>query len=206
MVTTHVPNCVMTVLLYVFNFMCLLIILMSLASVTPGNKFLNMYQGIMLPSLPVYILYGTVSLLSPVHIYNFAVNIDWFLFICTESTLTVSILPLLYPWDISFHFIYCPAPFAKADLLEVLHLATCHTHLAICWALSQLVYSPTISTWLHCGVQPTGALVVSSFALFDIFILSNCLESVTMFKTAALALYTSTLFVQASTPPFVICS
>ena len=39
MVTTHVPYCVMTVLLYVFNFMHHLMVFKSLASVTLGNNF-----------------------------------------------------------------------------------------------------------------------------------------------------------------------
>ena len=80
----HVPNWVMTVLLYAFNFMCLLMVYL----VTHGNNFLNVYQGIMLPSLPVSILYGTVSLLFPVHVSNLAVRIDQFLFICMELILT----------------------------------------------------------------------------------------------------------------------
>ena len=102
----QVPNCVMTVLLYVFNFMCLLMVFLSLAPVTLGNNFLNMCQGIMLPSLPISILYGIVSLLLPVCISNSAVNIDQFLFIYTESILTISISPLLYSLDISCSILF----------------------------------------------------------------------------------------------------
>ena len=103
------------------------------------------------------------------------------------------------------HFIYCPTSFAAAYLLEMPNLAKPCTCLAICWALSQLVQSPQ---YLHgcCDVQPTGALVVSSFAIFDTFILLKCLDSVSEFKTAPCTLYTSTLFAQASTPPLVIGS
>ena len=64
-------------------------------------SLLNMCHGIMLPLLPIFILYGTIIMLLPACISNSTVNIDQILFICTESILTVSILPLLNSWDVS---------------------------------------------------------------------------------------------------------
>ena len=173
--------------------------LLSLASVTLGNNFLNMCQGIMLPSLPVSILYGTVSLLLPAHVANSEVHIDQFLYICTESILTVSISPLLSvgtslaPFCLFLYFFCCSIPSWNAPSCH-----TPHTHI--------LPYTEHCLSWCnppqylhgcHCDVQPTGALVVSSFAFFDTFILLNCLDSVSIFKTAACALCASTLFAQA---------
>ena len=74
---------------------------MSSASVTLGNNFLNMYQGIMLPSLPVSILYDIAMLLSPVYISNLAVSINQFLFMHTELVLNSSISSSLYSWSTS---------------------------------------------------------------------------------------------------------
>ena len=48
----------------------------SSASVTLGNNFLKIYQGIMLLSLPVSILYGIAVLLSPMCVFNLAVSVD----------------------------------------------------------------------------------------------------------------------------------
>ena len=62
----HVPSWVMNLLLYIFNFM-------SRDSVTFGKNFLNIYQGIIFPSLPVSILNGIIMLLLPMHVSNLAV-------------------------------------------------------------------------------------------------------------------------------------
>ena len=112
------------------------------------NSLLNMCHGIMLPLLPISILYGTIILLSTACISNSAINSDQFLFTCIESILTVSILPLLYCWDVSHYFIYCPTSSAVAYFLEMSQLATPHTCLPICWTLSWWVYSATILMWL----------------------------------------------------------
>ena len=162
-----VPNQVMNVLLYVFNFMCLLMVFLSVASVTFGNNFLNMYQGIMLPSLPVSILHGTVSLLSPACISNDAISIDWFLFICRELILAVSLLPFLYSWDVSCSisfitlllllwqtFLKCPTLPHTAHILP-------YTGHCLSWCiLPQYLPSCLCIVWL------LGFLVVSSFVFF----------------------------------------
>ena len=58
----------------------------------------------------------------------------------------------------------------------------------------------------YCDVGSSGPLVFSSFGLFAIFTLLNCLSSVTVFKTVVWALCTYTLFAQASMPPLVMWS
>ena len=112
------------------------------------NSLLNMYHGIMLSSLPVSIWYGIIILLLPAHISNSAVNSEWFLFRCTESALTVSILLLLYSWHVSTSILFTTLllllkhTFLKCPILP--HPAC----LPICWALSWWVYTATILTWL----------------------------------------------------------
>ena len=51
----------------------------------------------------IYFIYGITILLVPACVSNSAINNDQFLFKCTESILTVSILPSLYSWDTSTH-------------------------------------------------------------------------------------------------------
>ena len=58
----------------------------------------------------------------------------------------------------------------------------------------------------HGVVRCTGIPVLSSFTLLDIFILSNCLDSVSIFNTAAWALCAATLLAHAYTPPLVMQS
>ena len=58
----------------------------------------------------------------------------------------------------------------------------------------------------HYIVGPGAHLVLSPFAFFMICTLTNCLDSVMVFNTAARALCASTLLAQASTPLLVIWS
>ena len=83
-----------------FLILCVLISFLGWASITLGNNFLKMYQDIMLPSLPVSILYRIVISLLPAHVSSLLVSIDWFLFIYTELILIISISLSLYSWDI----------------------------------------------------------------------------------------------------------
>ena len=162
---------------------------MSSASVILGNNFLNMYHGIMLPSLPVSILNGIVILLLPVHISNLVVSINWLLFLYTELILTISISSLLYSWDISCSitlttlllllqqtFLKCPT------LLHSVHILP-YAGQCLSWCVS-----PQDLYGCHCVVWFTGALALSSFVFFDIFTLSNFLDSVNVFNTAVWAL------------------
>ena len=68
----------------------------------PWEQFLNIYQGIIFPSLPVSILYGITMLLLPKHISNLVFNIDWFLLMHTELILTISRSSSVYSCDISY--------------------------------------------------------------------------------------------------------
>ena len=90
-VTAHVLSCVMCVLLYIFNFMLLFIEPFSCSSGISLNSFLNIYNGIMLPSLWVSILYGISVTVLPTCIFRCAVINDWFLLRYIEFILTVSI-------------------------------------------------------------------------------------------------------------------
>ena len=181
---------------------------LSLASISLGNNFLNMYHGIMLPSLPMSILYGTVILLSPAHISNLAVSIDRFLFIYTEIIiLIVSISPLLYSWDIS-----CSISFTTLIVLLWQTFLKCPTLL---YPTHVLPYAGHYLSWctppqyLHgccCMVQLTGALALPSFVFLYICTLSNCLDLVRVFSTTAWALYTSTFLAHTSIPPLVMWS
>ena len=129
--------------------------------------------------------YGIVTLLLPACISNLAVSIDLYLFIHTELILTISILSSLYSWDTSCSislttlllllwqtFLKCPTLPHSAHVLP-------YTGHCLSWWIS-----PQYLHGCHCVVLCTGALVLSSFALFDILILWNCLESVNVFSTA----------------------
>ena len=101
-VTMHVPSCVICVLLYIFNFMLHFMEPFSCSSSIFLNGFLNIYNGIMLPSLPVSILYGISVAVLPTCIFRCAVINDRFLlryigFILTVSTSSSWVLasPLL---------------------------------------------------------------------------------------------------------------
>ena len=168
------------------------------------NSLLSMCHGIMLPLLPVSILYRIIILLVPACISNSAINNDQFLFRCTESILTVSILSLLYSLDISTSM-----SFTALSLLLWHTLLKClvlpqpaHVFLYAGHCLSGCT-PPQYWHGCCCDVQPTRALTLSSFGLKDIFTLSNCLDSVSVSHTAACTLYTPTLFAQASTPLLV---
>ena len=137
---------------------------MSSASVTLGNNFLNIYQGIMLPSLPVSILYDIITLLSPACISNLVVSIDQFLFMHSELILTISISSSLYSWDTT-----------SSMSLTTLFLLLQQTSLK-CPTLPHsahiLPYAGQCLGWLippqhlhgcHCVVQCTGALILLSF-------------------------------------------
>ena len=75
----HVPNCFIVVLLHVFNSMCSFLDVASCSSVTLGNNLLNMCTSIILPLLPVSILYGTIILFWSADVFNIAGNTDQFL-------------------------------------------------------------------------------------------------------------------------------
>ena len=89
-VTTHVPSCV-----YVFSctFLTLLLFMepFSCSSGISLNSFLNIYNGNMLPSLPVSFLYGISVMILPTCIFRCAVINDQFLLRYIEFILTVSI-------------------------------------------------------------------------------------------------------------------
>ena len=63
--TTQVPNSMLCVPLYVLHFMLPFMGLFSCSSVIFLNSFLNIYIGIMLPSLPVSILNGISTVVLP---------------------------------------------------------------------------------------------------------------------------------------------
>ena len=87
----HVPNCVICVLLYILSLILPFLDLFSCSSFIFLKSFLNVYSGIMFPSLPVSILYGISTVVSPTFVSKCAVISDRFLFKYTELILTVSI-------------------------------------------------------------------------------------------------------------------
>ena len=58
--TLHMPNWVIIVLLYVFNWMFLFSAAANCSFVSLGNILLYKCKGTMFPSLPVFTLYGTI--------------------------------------------------------------------------------------------------------------------------------------------------
>ena len=57
--TLHLPNCVIIVLSYVFNWMLLFLVVADCSFVALGNSLVHKCKGIMFLSLPVSTLYGT---------------------------------------------------------------------------------------------------------------------------------------------------
>ena len=206
-ITAHVCSWVMNVLLYIFNFMWFLMVFMSWDSVTLRKNFLNIYQGIIFPSLPVSILYGITMLLLHMHICNLAVSIDQFLVKHTELILTISRLSSVYSCDTSLSisltilFFLLQQTFGKC----LNFIAIC-AHLAIHWALPWLVDPPQYLHGCRSVLWCTDVLALFSFTFLDSFISSNCIDSINVFNTAAWALCASTLLAHASTPPLVIQS
>ena len=204
--TVHIPNCGMIVLLYVLNFIFPFIAFLSSSSVIFLNGFLNMCHSIILPSLPASILCGITILLGSVCISNSAINNDQFFFKWAESILTVSISPSL-SWDISTYISFTTLSFLlwhtflKCPVLpQPEHVFPHAGHCLSTCTPPQYWYD------CHCDVQITGALALSSFGLFAIFTLLNCLDSVRVSNTVACTLCASTHFAHASTPPLVIWS
>ena len=137
----------------------------------------------MFPLLPVSILYGITVLVAPAHISNSTINNDQFFFRCTESILTVSSSPSLYPCDAS-----------SSSSFTTWSLLLQHTFLK-CLVLPQPTHvfpyarhclgMCTPPQYWHgccCDVRPSGPLVLSSFGFFAIVALLNCLDFVMVFK------------------------
>ena len=154
--TLHIPSCVAEVLLYVFfNSMCLLWLA---AHLLPLETILNMCSGIMLPLLPVSILYGTIIL------FWSAVFLTWHLvwnsFYQTEVNLCSPMQCLcLHCLVLS---LAPPGPPTPTYFLEVANLAALHAHLSICRALSWWVCAATVPAylfWWHAWLcWPSGAV------------------------------------------------
>ena len=111
------------------------------------NNFLNMNNGIILPSLPISILYGISMVFPPACICSFAVIKDQFLFKWTESKLTVSSLPWLISCTSStYRLVHSSLSSALVHLLEMVHLSASCTCFAIAWTLPQHMDPTTIPT------------------------------------------------------------
>ena len=183
-ITTYVPSWVITVLLYVFNFMWFLMVFVSWDSITPGNNFLNICQGIIFPSLPVYILYGIIMLLLPIHISNLAVIINQFLLKHTELILFWDCL-LYIPVTLLVPFHWPPSSYCGKSSGSVQFYCTpcmpCHM-LGIALAGGS---PPQYLQGCHGVLWSTCVLALFSFTFLDIFIWSNYFDSINIFNTAA---------------------
>ena len=171
----------------------------------PWVQFLNIYHGIMLLSLPVSISYSIIVLLLPMHVSNLVVSIDQFLFMHTELILTISIPTSLYSWDTSCYIslttmlLLLQQTFQKCPSLpHSAHILPYAGHCLGWWIPPQYLHDCCNVVWC------TGVLVLSSFTFLNILILSNCLDSVNVFDTAAWALCTSTLLAHVNTLPLVM--
>ena len=94
--TVHLPNCVIVILLYVLNLIFSFFVAASSSFVDLGNDFLNIWKGIMFPSEST--LYCTTDVAWLDDVFKFAVMI-WYLllkvmeFMLIEFIFTLSILP-----------------------------------------------------------------------------------------------------------------
>ena len=157
------------------------------------------------PSLPISILYRITMVLPPDYVSSFAVNNDQFLFKCTKLILNVSILPSLYSYisSISSSYTALLLQYTFLKCLVLPHPADILLYTRHCLGACNL---PQYLHGCHCVAGSGGCLVLSSFAFFMLCTLSNCLNSVMIFNTAAWTLCASTLLAQASTLSLVIWS
>ena len=123
-----------------------------------------MNNGMMLPLLPVSILYGITMVLPPDHVPSSTINNDQFLFKCTELILTVSISPLLHSCDSSFSSSLTALPlllwhtFLKCPVLpQPTHILSYARHCLGTCTLAQYLDG------CHCAFGSSGHLVLSSF-------------------------------------------
>ena len=186
-ITLNVPNCAIVVSLYVFNNMCLFTVVTNCSLVTFGNSFLKRYVGIILPSLPVSILYFIFTQFLPANIFKLAVMMDQFTFHWTRiHTHHFYLLTGLFTYDFLLYFMYCSALFAPADSPEVTSLVALCAHLAICWAVPGLMEAATVST---CLPHSVAWLCLSFWAFFidcsRYLYLSNSFCSVILFIASA---------------------
>ena len=121
----------------------------SCSSFVSLNNFLNIYNGMILPSLPVPILYDVSITFSPVCISKFAVINDWFLLKWTESILTVSISPYWAFFTSSTSSSCTMWSFLlQHTFLKWPHLPTSGTQLPICWTLSWHMDPTAVPAWV----------------------------------------------------------
>ena len=206
MITTHVPNSIMFVLLYVQSLMWFFMDFLSCSTVTFLNNFLNIYSGIMLLSLPVSYLYGISTMLLHACVSKCAVITNWLLFKCTKSILTVStssswdscsvltstssttwshlLLHTFLKWPISPHPVHV-FPYAGHCWGTWISLQYLHSHL---WDIA----------FVFC-------LILLLFGFWATLILSNWHNSVISFNMAACGCCTPTLLALTNTPSLVFC-
>ena len=140
--------------------------------------------------------------------YKFAVNMEWFLLKYTEVILTISTSSPVFSCMISYpssltalDFLLLHTLWKWPTLLHSIHILPYAGHCLGGCVLPQYLHAG------HDGVLCcAGTLWLLVHIDLDTFILSNSLDSVIAFITAAWALFASTLFAHTSTFPLVICS
>ena len=177
----------------------------SCSFVTSGNSFLKICMGIILPLLPMSILYGIFMLFLPADVFKLVVMMNQFVFNWTEYTLTISMSSLALSCMVS-----CPT---SCSALVFLLLQTVLKWPNLLHSMHTLPYAgyclggcklPQYLHACHAGVLDCAGLFgLSLHADLDTF-LSNSLDSVILFITAAWALCVPTLFAHVRTLPFVI--
>ena len=201
--TAHVPNCIIFVLLYVQSLIWLFVDFLSCSSIV----FLNNYSGMMLPSLPVSILYGIFTMSSPACISKYAVINDQFLFKWIELILTVSIWPsciscsTLTSSSCTTWSLLLLHTFLKWSVFpHLVHILPYAGHHHGMWTPLQYLHG------CQCPVAPVICLIWLSFDFWATLILLNWHYSIMSFSTAACAHCASTLLTHANTPFLVVCS
>ena len=171
------------------------------------NSFLNIYSGIMLPSLPISILYGISTVVLPTCISRCAVISNRFLFRYTELILTVSIPSSWGSWHTS------PFPTHALHGLSYSCIPSWSGLFSHIWCKFFHRAGHCLGAWLppqylHGCFWYTGCVVSLSwlpFGFWAILILSNFCDSVILFNMAACAHCTSTLLAHANTSLIVVC-
>ena len=182
----HMPNCVIIILLYVFNWIFLFFVAANCSFLALGNNLLYKCKGIMFPSLPVSTLCGTII----------ETWFDVFRFVVITNCLLLKIINLysLYQYDL-LHGVGLQLCFAGilACVCSILRLCLCPPFIAFIlsnsfvllklviiadWALWASTLLAQINTCLLFTVVPflalLSSLIISASISLSLSLCTNC--------------------------------
>ena len=187
--TLHLPNCVIVVLLYVLSVVVSFVVT-NVSSVVLGNHFLNILNGIILPSQPRSTLYDTLIVACLDNVFCFATIAAWF-----ELKLIKFIFTILMPGSCSWMTHTGLGP--SEDCLKVVDLATVVAPLTICQESSWFMLLSAVLAFLFGDYHVTCILFCPLSPFSWCVIASKVLDSHRLLITAVWTLWFSSPFAHA---------